>query len=63
MDEVAAHLDTNRRAALYEEICALGVQAWLTGTGPELFSELGDRAQNLQVLDDSDKSNLLPKLT
>ena len=63
LDEVAAHLDTNRRAALYEEICALGVQAWLTGTGPELFSELGDRAQNLQVLDDSGKSNLLPKLT
>ena len=49
LDEVAAHLDTGRRAALYDEICALGAQAWMTGTGPELFAELGDRAQMLVV--------------
>ena len=49
LDEVAAHLDAGRRAALYDEICALGAQAWMTGTGPELFSELGDRAQFLEV--------------
>ena len=49
LDEVAAHLDANRRAALYDEICALGAQAWMTGTGPELFAELGDRAQHLEV--------------
>lgn len=49
LDEVAAHLDANRRAALFDEICALGAQAWMTGTGPELFSELGDRAQYLVV--------------
>lgn len=49
LDEVAAHLDAGRRAALYDEICALGAQAWMTGTGPELFSELGDRAQVLEV--------------
>lgn len=49
LDEVAAHLDAGRRAALYDEICALGAQAWMTGTGPELFSELGDRAQCLEV--------------
>lgn len=51
LDEVAAHLDADRRAALYEEICALGAQAWMTGTGPELFAELGDRAQYLHVGD------------
>lgn len=49
LDEVAAHLDAGRRAALYDEICALGAQAWMTGTGPELFDELGERAQGLAV--------------
>ena len=49
LDEVAAHLDAGRRAALYDEICALGAQAWMTGTGPELFAELGTRAQVLNV--------------
>ena len=49
LDEVAAHLDADRRAALYGEIHALGAQAWLTGTGPELFEALGDRATMLAV--------------
>lgn len=49
LDEVAAHLDAGRRAALYDEICALGAQAWMTGTGLELFTDLGDRAQRLVV--------------
>lgn len=49
LDEVSAHLDANRRAALYEEICALGAQAWMTGTGPELFVELGSRTQRIEV--------------
>ncbi|MFO7920422.1 MAG: DNA replication/repair protein RecF [Nioella sp.] len=49
LDEVAAHLDANRRAALFDEISALGGQAWMTGTGPELFAELGDRAQAFEV--------------
>lgn len=52
LDEVAAHLDATRRAALYDEICALGAQAWMTGTGPELFAELGARAQVLDVAAD-----------
>lgn len=49
LDEVAAHLDANRQAALYDEICTLGAQAWMTGTGPEMFAALGDRAQVLEV--------------
>lgn len=51
LDEVAAHLDTGRRAALFDEICALGAQAWMTGTGPELFAELGARAMRFAVHD------------
>ncbi|MDA1155295.1 MAG: DNA replication/repair protein RecF [Proteobacteria bacterium] len=49
LDEVAAHLDATRRAALYDEICALGAQAFMTGTGPELFAELGSCAQYAEV--------------
>jgi len=51
LDEVAAHLDASRRAALYDEVCALGAQAWMTGTGPELFAELEDRAQRVSLSD------------
>ena len=49
LDEVAAHLDTDRRKALFAEIEALGAQAWMTGTGPELFDELGGDALRLSV--------------
>lgn len=58
LDEVAAHLDASRRAALYEEICALGAQAWMTGTGPELFEDLGDRAQRLEVTESGSESRV-----
>ena len=49
MDEVVAHLDEDRRAALFDEICAIGAQAWMTGTDRDLFRDFGDRAQNLRV--------------
>ncbi len=49
LDEVAAHLDADRRAALYDEICELGAQAWMSGTGPELFEAFGDRAMMIEV--------------
>ncbi|EPX84452.1 DNA replication and repair protein RecF [Rubellimicrobium thermophilum DSM 16684] len=45
LDEVAAHLDRHRRAALYDELVALRLQAFLTGTEPALFAELGGMAQ------------------
>lgn len=51
LDEVAAHLDEMRRAALYDEICALGAQAWLTGTDPHLFDALEGRAERYDVRD------------
>ncbi|MCE8458561.1 DNA replication and repair protein RecF, partial [Rhodovulum sulfidophilum] len=49
LDEIAAHLDAGRRAALYDEISALKAQAFMTGTGAELFAGLGARAQYLEV--------------
>ncbi|HLQ17859.1 MAG TPA: DNA replication/repair protein RecF [Tabrizicola sp.] len=49
LDEVAAHLDEHRRAALYDEICALDAQALMTGTEPDLFTALGDRGRTLPV--------------
>ena len=49
LDEVAAHLDAERRAALFDELVALGAQPWLTGTDPELFAGLRDRAQFFEV--------------
>jgi len=58
LDEVAAHLDATLRAALYDEICGLGAQAWMTGTGPELFADLGCRAQHIHVTDTDGTSRI-----
>lgn len=49
LDEIAAHLDDGRRAALYDELTAIGAQAWMTGTGPELFEALGERAERIEL--------------
>jgi DNA replication and repair protein RecF len=51
LDEIAAHLDTSRRAALFEELLRLDGQAWLTGTDAALFTPLRHRAQFLSVHD------------
>ena len=49
LDEIAAHLDERRRAALFAEILALGCQAWMTGTDRGAFSALVNDAQFLRV--------------
>lgn len=49
LDEVAAHLDASRRCALFDEITALGLQAFLTGTDEALFEDLKGRAQGVRV--------------
>lgn len=49
LDEIAAHLDATRRAALFEEIQALGAQAWMTGTDLSLFD--GAAADVFEVRD------------
>ena len=53
LDEIAAHLDAERRLALFDEVVALGVQSWMTGTDAELFAPLAGRAQILRVVDGS----------
>lgn len=58
LDEVSAHLDAGRRAALYDEICALGAQAFMTGTEGTLFADLGPRAQLLSLIDDAGQTRL-----
>jgi len=49
LDEIAAHLDVVRRAALFEEIHSLGAQAWMTGTDLSLFEAA--RCQIFEVRD------------
>ncbi len=49
LDEVAAHLDTHRRAALFDEIEALSIQAFMTGTDESLFDSLKGRALGVHV--------------
>ncbi len=58
LDEIAAHLDVDRRTALYDEIIALKAQAWMTGTGAELFEALGDRALMLHVSEAENLSSI-----
>lgn len=45
LDEITAHLDRHRRAALFEEILRLKAQAWMTGTDVSAFEDLHGRAQ------------------
>lgn len=49
LDEAPAHLDARRRAALFDEIEALGLQAFMTGTEAVLFEELQSRARFVRV--------------
>jgi DNA replication and repair protein RecF len=51
LDEVAAHLDEERRSALFRELLALGAQAWLTGTDHATFAGLGADAHSFRVED------------
>ncbi len=50
LDEVAAHLDPGRRAALFERLAGKG-QIWMTGTEPELFDAVPGAATRYQVAD------------
>jgi DNA replication and repair protein RecF len=49
LDEIAAHLDATRRAALFEEIHSLAAQAWMTGTDLSLFAQA--KAEIFEVRD------------
>ncbi len=49
LDEIIAHLDPLRRAALYDALEELGAQVWMTGADPAAFVEVGDRAAVFEV--------------
>ena len=51
LDEIAAHLDEKRRAALFDLIDNLNCQAFMTGTDRTMFDALGERAQYFNVSD------------
>ncbi len=51
LDEIAAHLDPVRRAALFERLADAGGQVWMTGTEPGLFEIAGREATRLEVRD------------
>ncbi|MBS0536510.1 MAG: DNA replication/repair protein RecF [Proteobacteria bacterium] len=49
LDEVVAHLDPVRRAALYDALTSIGAQVWMTGADPAAFADIADRAQWFDV--------------
>ena len=49
LDEVAAHLDAARRAALFEALDRLGAQVWMTGADPAAFAGIVSRAAVFDV--------------
>ncbi len=49
LDEIVAHLDPGRRAALYDALATLGAQVWMTGADPAAFGDIAARAQVFEV--------------
>jgi DNA replication and repair protein RecF len=49
LDEVVAHLDPGRRAALFEALNGLGSQVWMTGADPMAFADIASRADVVDV--------------
>jgi DNA replication and repair protein RecF len=49
LDEVIAHLDPNRRIALFDELTKLGAQVWMTGADPAAFAEVGASGEIFDV--------------
>ncbi len=49
LDEVAAHLDPDRRAALFARLGETGAQVWMTGTEAALFDAIGPAAHLVAV--------------
>jgi DNA replication and repair protein RecF len=49
LDEIIAHLDPTRRAALYDALVNLGAQVWMTGADPAAFGDIVGRAQVFEV--------------
>ncbi len=50
LDEIAAHLDKDRRRALFDILYGLGFPVFMTGTDQSLFAGWGERAQQLALM-------------
>ena len=59
-DEVSAHLDIERRADLYDEICNLDLQIFMTGTDSIIFNGLEDRAKYYEIVMNMQESMCIP---
>ena len=60
LDEISAHFDETRRAALFQAVAALGAQAWMTGAEARLFDDLAPGALRLRVRETLEGSALEP---
>src|SRR6266700_3070738 len=49
LDEIVAHLDPGRRAALFNELAKLGAQVWMTGADPAAFADVGASGEIFDV--------------
>jgi DNA replication and repair protein RecF len=49
LDEIIAHLDPMRRAALYDELERLAAQVWMTGADPAAFADVVARAAAFDI--------------
>jgi DNA replication and repair protein RecF len=49
LDEVVAHLDPARRAALFDALDRIGSQVWMTGADPAAFADIAARADVIDV--------------
>ena len=64
LDEITAHLDMERREALFAEIKELGVQTWMTGSDTNLFAPWGDVVQHFAIsIKKVSESKLTPLIT
>ena len=51
LDEVIAHLDTNIKNSLFEELKSLKTQIWMSGSDKMLFKEIIQDSENLEIED------------
>jgi DNA replication and repair protein RecF len=49
LDEIVAHLDPGRRAALYDSLGKIGAQVWMTGADPLAFADVAGRAEIFEI--------------
>lgn len=49
LDEIVAHLDPSRRAALYDSLEKIGAQVWMTGADPQAFADIAGRAEIFEI--------------